>query len=43
MTIESSFPFDRINKLDCDYWYWQILSLVCTLKYRVTLLLSHGF
>ena len=24
--------FDRINKLDCDFSYWQILSLVCPLK-----------
>ena len=28
--------FDRINKLDCDYSYWQILSLVCPLEYHVT-------
>ena len=28
--------FDRINKLDRNYSYWQILSLVCPLKYRVT-------
>ena len=28
--------FDRINKLDRDYSYWQILSLVCPLKYHVT-------
>ena len=27
--------FDRINKLDRDYSYWQILSLVCILKYHV--------
>ena len=28
--------FDRINKLDRDYSYWQILSLVCPQKYHVT-------
>ena len=28
--------FDRINKLDRDYSYWQILSLVCPLKYHVS-------
>ena len=28
--------FDRINKLGRDYSYWQILSLVCPLKYHVT-------
>ena len=26
---------DRINKLDRDYSYWQMLSLVCPLKYHV--------
>ena len=28
--------FDRINKLDRDYLYWQILSLIYPLKYHVT-------
>ena len=28
--------FDRINKLDRDCSYWQILSLVCPLKYHVS-------
>ena len=37
MTIKSSFRFDRINKLDRDVSYWQILSFVCPLKYHVTL------
>ena len=37
MTIKSSSRFDRINKLDRDYWYWQILSLFCTLKARAKL------
>ena len=26
----------RINKLDCDFMYWQIVSLVCPLRNRVT-------
>ena len=30
-----------INKLECDYSYWQLLSLVCPLKYHVTLFLTH--
>ena len=29
--------FDRINKLDRDYSYWQILSLVYPQKYHVKL------
>ena len=33
---ETVVSFDRINKLDRDYSYWQILSLVCPLKYHVT-------
>ena len=33
MTMKSSC---RINKLNRDFWYWQILSLVCPLKYHVT-------
>ena len=37
MTIKSSSRFDRINKLDRDYWYWQILSVFCTLKARAKL------
>ena len=28
MTIESWYSFDRINKVDRDYSYFQILSLV---------------
>ena len=36
--ICSSSRFERIKKLDRDYLYWQILSLVCPLKYDVTLL-----
>ena len=34
--IEIVVSFDTINKLDRDYSYWQILSLVCPLKYHVT-------
>ena len=34
--FEIVVSFDRINKLDRDYSYWQILSLVCPLKYHVT-------
>ena len=37
MTIKSSSRFDRINKLDRNYWYWQISSLFCTLKARTKL------
>ena len=36
MTIKSSSRFDRIGKINGDYTYWQILSLVCPLKHRVT-------
>ena len=36
MTIKSSSRFDRIGKINRDYTYWQILSLVCLLKHRVT-------
>ena len=36
MTMKSSSRFDRINKLNCDYSYWKILSLVCPLKNHVT-------
>ena len=41
VNYEIVVSFDRINKLDRDYSYGQILSLVCPLKYHVTLLLSH--
>ena len=34
--FEIVVSFNRINKLDRDYSYWQILSLVCPLKYHVT-------
>ena len=34
--FEIVVSLDRINKLDRDYSYWQILSLVCPLKYHVT-------
>ena len=34
--FEIVVSFDRINKLDRDYSYRQILSLVCPLKYHVT-------
>ena len=41
MTIKSSSCLNRINKLNnCDYFYWQFLSLVCPLKYQVTLFLQ---
>ena len=33
MTMKSSSRFDTINNLDHNYSYWQILSLVCPLKY----------
>lgn len=36
MIIKSSSLFDRINKDDLNYSYWQILSLVCPLKNHVT-------
>ena len=35
MTIKSSSRLERINKLEGDNSYWQILSLVCPLKYHV--------
>ena len=41
MTIKSSSRLERINKLERDNSYWQILSLVCPLKYHLTLLYSH--
>ena len=42
MTMKSLSCFVRINKLNRNYSYCQILSLVCPLKYHTTLLLSHG-
>jgi len=39
--VKLPYRFERINKLDLDYSYWDILSLVCPLKYRVTFLLYH--
>ena len=33
--FEIVVSLDRINKLDRDYSYWQMLSLVCPLKYHV--------
>ena len=39
--IKSPSCFERINKLDHDFLYRQILSLLCPLKYHVTLPLSH--
>ena len=41
MTINLSSQLERINKLERDYSYWQIFSLVCPLKYHVALLSSH--
>ena len=42
MTIKSSSCFERINKLDRDYSYRQMLTLVCApIKYHVTQLLFH--
>ena len=41
MPIKSSPRLERINKLERDYSYWQILSVVCPLKYHVALLYSH--
>ena len=41
--VKLPYRFERINKLDRDYSYWDILSLVCPLKYRVTFLLSHHY
>ena len=29
MTIKSSFRFERINKVECDFSHWQIFSFVC--------------
>ena len=39
-TLKSSSRFKKIKKFLRDYLYWQILSLVCPLKYHVSLLLS---
>ena len=36
MIIKLSSLFDRINKDDLNYSYWQIVSLVCPLKNHVT-------
>ena len=36
MIIKLSSLFDRINKDDLSYSYWQIVSLVCPLKNHVT-------
>ena len=38
MNVISSFPFERINKVDRDFSQWQILSFVCPMKYHVPLL-----
>ena len=35
------FLLSRINKLNRDFFHWQLFSLVCPLKNHVTLLLSH--
>ena len=40
MTIKSSFSFERINNVECDFSQWQIFSFVCPLQYHVTLLSS---
>ena len=37
------FLLCRINKLDHDFLYWQILSLICPLRNHVASLLSHQF
>ena len=34
--VKLPYRFEKINKLDRNYSYWDILSLVCPLKYRVT-------
>ena len=39
--VVASTRLKRIKKLDRDYSHWQMLSLACSLKYHVTLLLSH--
>ena len=39
----SFFLLSRINKVDRDFLYRQILTLVCPLKCHVRLLLSHQF
>ena len=41
MTFESLSRFDGINELDLDYSSSKMLSLVCSLKYQATLLLSN--
>ena len=35
-SLKLSSRFGRINKLDCEYSYWQILSLVCPVQYHLT-------
>ena len=40
MTMKSSSRFDKINNLDRDYSYWQIISHVCPRKYHVTAFIS---
>ena len=39
--LKLSPRLEKVNKLDCDYQYWQISLLFCPLKYHVTLSLSH--
>ena len=39
-TLKSLSRFDKINRLDNGYSYWQFLSLACSLKYYVTFILS---
>ena len=38
--MKLSSLFDRINNLDRNYSYWQIISHVCPLKYHVTAFIS---
>ena len=40
-TIKLLFHFERINKLDRFQSYWQLFPFFYSLKYYVTLLLSH--
>ena len=39
-TLKSLSRFDKINRLDSGYSYWQFLSLACPLKYYVTFIQS---
>ena len=41
--VKLPYRFERINKLDRDCSYWDILSLVCPLKYRLKFLLSQHY